>query len=537
MRQTELMRYTTTVTETVMSKIFIYDSTLRDGAQGKNVSFTVNDKIKIVKKLDEAGIDFIEAGNPGSNPKDAEFFKSLKTLELRHSKVVAFGSTRRPGIKASEDNNLRHIVGSGVKTAAVFGKSWDFQVSEILKTTLEENIEMIRDSIGYLVEKGFDVIFDAEHFFDGYVENPEYAMKTLEAAIEGGAFSLCLCDTRGGTFPTEIKEMTKKVIDRFGIQVGIHCHNDNGMAVASTIAAVEAGAEQVQGTMNGLGERCGNANLTTIVPNLQILRNYECIPEESIPSWSDTAVFVSEVANLAVPDGSPFVGSAAFAHKGGMHTDALTKNLKSYELIDPTLVGNSRHILMSEVAGSSTVMKLISKIDPTIEKKNPKTKEIMLKLKEMEFLGYQYEAAEASFELIVRRILGLYKPSFELVEFKVMVNEPNITNMNSTAMIKIRVGEEYEVTAAEGDGPVDALDGALRKALMKFYPDLEQIKLMDYKVRVLDSEMATAAKVRVLIETTDGRNEWTTIGVSTDIIEASWLALVDSIEYCMCQEG
>lgn len=520
-----------------MNKIYIYDSTLRDGAQGKNVSFTVKDKIKIVKKLDDAGIDYIEAGNPGSNPKDAEFFNSIKDVELNHSRVVAFGSTRRPGIKASEDINLRHIVESGVKTAAVFGKSWDFHVTDILKTTLDENLEMIRDSISFLVKKGFDVIFDAEHFFDGYKANPDYAMKTLEAAVESGAFSICLCDTRGGTFPTETYDMTRAVVEKFDVEIGIHCHNDNGMAVASSIAAVEAGAIQVQGTMNGLGERCGNANLTTIVPNLQLLKNYDCIPEKSMASWSETAVYISEVANLALHDDAPFVGSAAFSHKGGMHTDALTKNTKSYELFDPSEVGNKRHILMSEVAGGSSVMKLLGKIDPTVTKKDPRTREIIDRMKEMEFLGYQYEAAEASFELIIRRILGLYNPSFELVEFKVMVNEPNVTSMNSTAMIKIKVRDEYEVTAAEGDGPVDALDGALRKALTKFYPDLGKIKLTDYKVRVLDSEMATAAKVRVLIESTDGKNEWTTIGVSTDIIEASWIALVDSIEYCMCQDG
>ncbi|HPQ45940.1 MAG TPA: citramalate synthase [Clostridia bacterium] len=520
-----------------MNKIYIYDSTLRDGAQGKNVSFTVKDKIKIVKKLDDAGIDYIEAGNPGSNPKDAEFFNSIKDVELNNSRIVAFGSTRRPGIKASEDINLRHIVESGVKTAAVFGKSWDFHVTDILKTTLDENLEMIRDSISFLVKKGFDVIFDAEHFFDGYKANPDYAMKTLEAAVESGAFSICLCDTRGGTFPTETYDMTKAVVEKFDVEIGIHCHNDNGMAVSSSIAAVEAGAIQVQGTMNGLGERCGNANLTTIVPNLQLLKNYDCIPEKSMASWSETAVFISEVANLALHDDAPFVGSAAFSHKGGMHTDALTKNTKSYELFDPSEVGNKRHILMSEVAGGSSVMKLLGKIDPTVTKKDPRTREIIDRMKEMEFLGYQYEAAEASFELIIRRILGLYNPSFELVEFKVMVNEPNVTNMNSTAMIKIKVRDEYEVTAAEGDGPVDALDGALRKALTKFYPDLGKIKLTDYKVRVLDSEMATAAKVRVLIESTDGKNEWTTIGVSTDIIEASWIALVDSIEYCMCQDG
>jgi 2-isopropylmalate synthase len=520
-----------------MERISIYDSTLRDGAQGKGISFTVKDKIKIVKKLDELGVDYIEAGNPGSNPKDSEFFEEAKKLNLNHSRLVAFGSTRRPGINASEDANLKSVLSAGTDTVAIFGKSWDFQVTEILKTTLMENLEMIKDSIAYMKEKGKAVVFDAEHFFDGYKENPSYAMETLQAAVEGGASVLCLCDTKGGTFPNDIKDITARVISMFNSDIGIHCHNDNGMAVACSVAAVEAGARQVQGTMNGLGERCGNANLTTIIPNLQLLAGYECVPKNSLAIWSESAIYISEISNMALPDGSPFVGSAAFAHKGGMHTDAMSKNPASYELFPPSEVGNSRHILMSEVAGSSSVMKLIGKINPDLNKKSPEAREIIAKLKEREFEGYQYEGAEASFELIIRKILGLYKPSFELVEFKVMVNEPNVTNVNSTAMIKIKVGDQFEITAAEGDGPVDALDGALRRSLKKFYPNLEKIKLTDYKVRVLDSEMATAAKVRVLIESTDGRSEWTTIGVSTDIIEASWLALVDSIEYCLCQEG
>lgn len=520
-----------------MCRISIYDSTLRDGAQGKGISFTVKDKIKIVKKLDELGIDYIEAGNPGSNPKDSEFFTEIKKLDLHHSKIVAFGSTRRPNLKAEEDANLLSLLDAGTDAVAIFGKSWDFQVTEVLKTTPAENLSMIKDSIDFMKNKGKSVVFDAEHFFDGYKSNPAYAIDTLKAAVDGGAKTLCLCDTRGGTFPAEINRIVGLVVSKFSIEVGIHCHNDNGMAVACSIAAVEAGATQVQGTMNGLGERCGNANLTTIIPNLQLLSEKECIPAANMEQWSEAAMYISEISNMALPDESPFVGSAAFSHKGGMHTDAIAKNPSSYELFHPSLVGNTRHILMSEVAGGSSVMKLISKIDPNISKKSPETRKIMAKLKEMEFEGYQYEAAEASFELIIRKILGLYKPSFELVEFKVMVNEPSIINVNSTAMIKIKVGNQYEITAAEGDGPVNALDGALRRSLVKFYPDLGKIKLTDYKVRVLDSEFATAAKVRVLIESTDGRSEWTTIGVSTDIIEASWLALVDSIEYCLCQEG
>ncbi len=519
-----------------MSRVSIYDSTLRDGAQGKGISFTVKDKIKIVKKLDDLGIDFIEAGNPGSNPKDSDFFTEIKKIDLKHTKIVAFGSTRRPHIDVIDDANLRSLLDAGTENVTIFGKSWDFQVNEVLKTTLLENLAMIKDSIAFMKGEGKSVVFDAEHFFDGYKANPSYAVKTLQAAIDGGAEVLCLCDTRGGTLPAEIGEITGAIVSLVDIEVGIHCHNDNGMAVAGSIAAVEAGAVSVQGTMNGLGERCGNANLTTIVPNLQLLMGKECIPGESMRVWSETAIYISEISNMALPDGSPFVGSAAFAHKGGMHTDAMAKNPVSYELFNPSKVGNIRHILMSEVAGGSAVVKLINKINANIIKKSPETKKIMSKLKEMEFKGYQYEAAEASFELIIRKILGLYKPYFELVEFKVMVNEPSINNINSTAMIKIKVGRQFEITAAEGDGPVDALDGALRKALTKFYPNLEKIKLTDYKVRVLDSESATAAKVRVLIESTDGKSEWTTIGVSSDIIEASWLALVDSIEYCLCQE-
>ncbi len=520
-----------------MGKICVYDSTLRDGAQGKNISFTVKDKIKIVSKLDEMGIDFIEAGNPGSNPKDSEFFSRVKDIKLKNSKIVAFGSTRRAGIEAAQDANLLSLLEAGTDTVAVFGKSWDFQVEGILKTDTGENLDMIFDSIDFMKKNNRDVIFDAEHFFDGYKENPGYAMETLKTAVKAGAFVLCLCDTRGGTFPSEIAEITKKVLREIDVEIGIHCHNDNGMAVAGSIAAVEAGASQVQGTMNGIGERCGNANLTTIIPNLQLLKGYKCVPEEAISSWASSAMYINEISNLVLPDNSPFVGSAAFAHKGGMHTDAMLKDPRSYELINPAELGNSRRILMSEVAGGSSVIKLIKKIDPGIEKKSPETKQIIKKLKEMEYEGYQYEGAEASFELIIRRMLKLYKPSFELVEFKVMVNEPSTQKTNSAAMIKIKVGDEHEITAAEGDGPVDALDGALRKALTKFYPRLVNVKLTDYKVRVLDSEMATAAKVRVLIESTDGKSDWTTIGVSTDIIEASWLALVDSIEYSMCREG
>lgn len=520
-----------------MKKIIIYDSTLRDGAQGRNISYTVSDKIKIVKKLDELGIDFIEAGNPGSNPKDHEFFEKISDLSLTHSKIVSFGSTRRPKIKAADDANLKALLDANTEYVTIFGKTWDRQISEIIKTTLEENLLMIHDSITYLISKGKKVIFDAEHFFDGYKENKEYALKTLLTAQKAGAIEVCLCDTKGGTFPDEMTLITSEVCKIVECKVGIHCHNDNGMGVALSIVAVLAGVTSVQGTFNGIGERCGNANLTTIIPNLQLLKDYECIPQENLLNLYESAHYISEVSNLALPYQAPFVGISSFSHKGGMHSDAVKKNPESYELFNPALVGNERKILMSEVAGRSAILQLIQKIDPTIKKNNPKTIEIMKKLKDMEYEGYQYETAEASFELLIRKVLNIYKPSFELIEFKVMVNEPTNNNVNSSAMIKIKVENQFELTAAEGDGPVDALDGALRKALGKFYPIINDIKLTDYKVRVLDSENATASKVRVLIESSDKKDVWNTIGVSSDIIEASWLALIDSIEYYICQKG
>ena len=518
-------------------KIIIYDSTLRDGAQAQGISFTVEDKIKIIKALDELGIAYIEAGNPGSNPKDLEFFEKANSLKLKNSKIIAFGSTRRINLKVGDDPNVNSLLKANTGYAAIFGKSWDFHVTDILRTTLDENLKMIHDTVIFFKKKGWQVVFDAEHFFDGYICNAEYAMKTLEAAANAGADSLCLCDTKGGSLPCDVYEITKKVVDFFSpLEIGIHCHNDNGMGVACSIMAVQAGARQVQGTINGYGERCGNANICTIIPNLQVKMGYSCIPEESLRKLTQISRFVSEVANVAPDERAPFVGSTAFAHKAGMHADAIAKNTFAYELFDPGIVGNKRAILMSEVAGRSAILKLINEVEPSLAKDSPETAEILNKLKEMEFKGYQYEGAESSFKLLVRKILGKYKPAFELKEFKVITSEPSRNNVNATAMIKIAVDGQEEITAAEGDGPVNALDNAVRKALERFYPQIKKIKLSDYKVRVLDSATATAAKVRVLIETTDGQDVWTTIGVSTDIIEASWIALVDSIEYKLSKE-
>lgn len=515
-----------------MEKVTIFDSTLRDGAQAEGVSFSVEDKIKIVKAIDKLGCAYIEAGNPGSNPKDLEFFERLKSIELKNAKIAAFGSTRRRGISPSEDGNVQALLRAGTQTAAVFGKSWDFHVTDIINATLRENLEMIYDTIAYLKEQGMEVVFDAEHFYDGYKNNPSYALKTLESAVQAGADCLCLCDTNGGTFPNEIYDITKLVAEKYDVPIGIHAHNDCGMAVANAIMAVRAGASHVQGTLTGFGERCGNTNLSTVIPDLQLKMGYDCIPQENMAELTHIAREVSEIANLKLNDREPYVGRTAFAHKGGMHVDGVSKNSKSFEHIDPSLVGNERKFLTSEVAGRTTILSMIRKIAPDINKNSPETVKIMERLKELEYEGYQFEGAEGSFELLIRKELGKYKPFFELDTFKIIGEHPTEGSIRTaSAMIKVSVDGKKEITAAEGDGPVNALDKALRKALEVFYPTLSEVHLTDYKVRVLDSTSATASKVRVLIESSDGVESWTTVGVSKDIIEASWIALVDSIEY------
>ena len=519
-----------------MTKIDIYDSTLRDGAQAQGISYSVEDKIKIVERLDELGIRYIEAGNPGSNPKDLEFFARVRALKLNNARIIAFGSTRKVGVGVAEDGNVQSLLQAGTSAIAIFGKSWDYQVTDILRTTLAENLLMIGDTIRHLKQNGMEVVFDAEHFFDGYKANPDYALQTLAAAADAGADCLCLCDTNGGAFPDEVFEITRTVASRFKTAIGIHCHNDGEMAVANSVAAVRAGATQVQGTINGIGERCGNANLCSILPNLQLKLGFDCIAPERMEHLTSVAHFINEIANITPNEKAPYVGSHAFAHKGGMHIDAVNKSPTSYEHIDPERVGNRRSILMSEVAGRSTLLAKINAIDASLNRDSPQTQQVMDRLKQLEHEGYQFETAESSFELVVRKILGKYQPFFELKDFKVIVDEPSLNGANSSAMIKIRVGAMEEITAAEGDGPVNALDNAVRKALERFYPAIKEIKLTDYKVRVLDSDMASAAKVRVLIESTDHIESWTTIGVSTDIINASWLALVDAIEYKLVRE-
>jgi 2-isopropylmalate synthase len=517
------------------TKVFIYDTTLRDGSQAEGISFTVEDKLKIVKMLDEFGIDYIEAGNPGSNPKDLEFFKRANGLKLRHSVLTAFGSTRRAGISASEDANVQSLLSANTTAVAIFGKSWDFHVTDIIRTTLAENLSMIKDTISYLKAMGKEVVFDAEHFFDGFKNNSEYALKAIKAAEEAGASSVVLCDTNGGTMPHEIFDIVGVVRNNISLPVGIHCHDDGGVSTANSIMAIHAGATQVQGTINGYGERCGNANLCTIIPDLQFKLGYDCIPEGHMLDLTKLSRYVSEVVNQAHNERAPYVGNSAFAHKGGMHIDAVLKNSKSFEHIDPEIVGNERRILMSEVSGRSTILKKIRKEAPWITKESPEVQLIIDKLKQLEHEGYQFEGAESSFSLMVKRALGKGKTFFNVRDFRVFEDRFD-QNYTSISIIRVEVEGVEEITAAEGDGPVNAIDKALRKVLEIFYPSVKKMRLTDYKVRVLDTNEATGAKVRVHIESTNGEKVWGTVGVSTNIIEASLYALIDSIEYFFYME-
>ncbi len=521
----------------MMKSIAILDSTLRDGAQAESISFSVSDKLKIVTTLDELGVSFIEAGNPGSNPKDLEFFKEVKKISLKTAKLAAFGSTRRRNMKVEDDSNIQSLLEADTPTVVIFGKAWDFHVTEIIKTTLEENLNMIYDTVKFLKDNGKEVIYDAEHFFDGYKNNKEYALSTLRKAEEAGADCLVLCETNGGAFPDEVYASVKEVTAHVSVEVGIHTHDDTGMGVANSIMAVLAGATHVQGTLVGFGERCGNANLSTIIPNLQIKRNYQCIQNENMEKLTLLSRRVAEIANISLKDNMPYVGKSAFAHKAGMHVDGVTKASTSFEHVPPHAVGNERRFLMSEVAGRTTIIEKIQKIAPEVTKDDEVTGKIINRIKDLEHQGYQFEGADGTFELLVRKALGKYKPFFDLEEFKIIGEEPRRSKgVSSSAIIKVRVGSEVEMTAAEGEGPVNALDTALRKALEVFYPSLKEVHLTDYKVRVLDTKSATAAKVRVLLESTDGEDYWSTVGVSTDIIEASWIALVDSIEYKLIKD-
>lgn len=521
-----------------MPKVEIYDTTLRDGAQGEGISFSLEDKLRIARKLDSMGFHFIEGGWPGSNPKDMEFFRAVKNYRFKHAVITAFGSTRKPGVRPEADSNLNDIMEAGVQVATIFGKSWDFHVTDALNTTLDENLEMIRSSIAFLRSRGMKVFYDAEHFFDGYKANPEYAMATLEAAREGGAEVIVLCDTNGGTMPGEIKEIVTVVRSRLDVPLGIHCHNDCELAVANSLAAVEAGVVQVQGTVNGYGERCGNTNLCSLIPNLAFKYNIESIPPASLSRLTELSRFVSEVANVHPQSNQPYVGSSAFAHKGGVHVSALLKNARTYEHIDPALVGNRRRVLISELSGMSNLFYKYRELLRGEEGKE-ENRRLLEELKELERQGYQFEGAEGSFELLLRRACHGFKAPFNLESLRIIIEMRENSPVSSEAVIKLTVNGQVVHTAAEGNGPVNALDHALRKALVRFYPDIEKIQLSDYKVRVLDEKQGTGAMVRVLVESSDGKNSWGTVGVSTNIIEASWQALVDSIVYGLLksQEG
>lgn len=514
-----------------MSRIAVLDSTLRDGAQGEGISFSVTDKLNIVRALDDLGVDLIEAGNPGSNPKDLDFFKEARGLALKNACLAAFGSTRRRGVKCEEDDQLASLVGALTPVVVIFGKSWDLHVKEVLKVSLDENLAMIRDTVAYLKAAGRRVVYDAEHFFDGAAADEEYAFKTLRAAAEAGAECLVLCDTNGGSLPDRVGELASKAARELGLPVGIHAHNDAGLAIANSLAAVKAGAVHVQGTLVGFGERCGNANLSTLVADLVFKMKLECLAPDSLPKLARITRRIAEIANVNFDEGMPYVGMKAFAHKAGMHVDAVLKTPLSFEHVDPESVGNERRILASEVGGRSVILERVKKLDPTATKESPLVAQVVKRLKEMERLGYQFEGADASLDLLMRKAAGRYKPFFELSHYRTIGEPPSDGGFSAQAMVKVRVDGEVSLSAAEGDGPVHALDLALRQALEKFYPSLASMRLADFKVRVLDTKSATAATVRVLIESTDGEAAWTTVGVSTDIIEASWIALVDSIEY------
>jgi 2-isopropylmalate synthase len=512
-----------------MTRIFIYDTTLRDGSQGEGVNFSLQDKLNLTSRLDELGIDFIEGGYPLSNPKDAEYFREVRRLPLRHARVAAFGMTRRKGVRAEEDTCINALLEAQTPVVTIVGKTWDLHVREILSTSLEENLAMIRDSVACCRSAGREVFYDAEHFFDGYRHNPDYALQTLQAAQHAGASVLVLCDTNGGTLPEEVAQVVAAVREKVRAELGIHCHNDCDVAVANSLAAVRCGATQVQGTINGIGERCGNVDLVSVIANLALKRAFEVLSPESLPRLTEVSRYVYETANMNFRSGQPFVGTSAFAHKGGMHTHAVAKVSSSYEHIDPALVGNERRFLVSELSGQSTILTKTAKYQ--IAHDRALMRRILERVQDLENDGYEFEAAEASFDLLVKKASGLYVAKFQRLAYRVNIETDADGRPVTEATVKVRAGDEVMHTVSEGDGPVNALDGALRKALLPLYPRLAEMHLVDYKVRVVNARAETAARVRVVIEWRDGESVWGTVGVSENIIEASWLALVDAVEY------
>jgi 2-isopropylmalate synthase len=514
--------------------VIFFDTTLRDGAQSEGVSFSTEDKLEILKHLDSFGIDFVEGGYPGSNPKDKAFFKAAADTPLSRTKLVAFGSTRKVGTPASEDKGLQNLLEAQTDWICIFGKSWDMQLEKALQCSLEEGLEMVSDSVSFLRSQGKKVIFDAEHFFDGWKNNEAYAMSIIGRAVDAGAEFVVLCDTNGGTFPDEVEKAVSQVISKFDVKVGVHAHNDSELAVANSLAAVRAGATMVQGTINGLGERCGNANLCSIIPNVVLkMGRPSNIPD--VTKLTKLSMFVGEVTNIEPDPKLPFVGRSAFAHKGGVHVSAVLKDARTYEHLEPELVGNERRILISELAGTSSMLAKSKQLG--IDTKKVDGKEVLEKVKQLESEGFHFEAAEASLELLIRKLRGENVQPFELQGFRLFMDVGGPSTISEASIRVVDLNGNVEHTAADGNGPVNALDRALRKALSKFYPVLSDVRLIDYKVRVIDGKDGTAANVRVLIRSSDGRTSWTTIGVSGNIIEASLMALMDSLEYKLMKEG
>jgi 2-isopropylmalate synthase len=520
-----------------MPDVYVYDTTLRDGNQARGVSLSLEDKLFLAKKLDEFGVHYIEGGWPNpTNPIDVQFYPEIKKIKLQNARIAAFGSTRRPKVKPKDDAGLNHMVDTGAPVQTIFGKTWDLHVTKILKTSLDENLKMIEDSVRYLKNNCEELIYDAEHFFDGYKENPAYALKTLEAALSGGADWVVLCDTNGGLLPQDCQQIYDEVSAKLSCPIGAHMHNDSGCAEANTLVCIAKGATQFQGTVNGLGERCGNANLCTLIPDIEVKMGLQVVGSEKLKKLTELSLYVSEIANVHPDLRQPFVGEAAFSHKGGAHIDGVLKEKRSFEHVDPSIVGNERIYILSDQAGGSTIVEKLRKFLPDLDKKDPNVRNLLLKVKQMESEGYQFEAAEASFRLLANKELGLYKEPYVFKGFRVIEEKRDDDTSYSEATIKMEAEGKLEHTAAEGDGPVNALDNAIRKALTRFYPAISQIRLTDYKVLVINAKSGTAAKVRVLLESSDGHDFWGTVGVSENIIEASWIALIDSINYKLMKD-
>jgi 2-isopropylmalate synthase len=512
--------------------VSVYDTLLRDGSQTENLSFSLADKIRLTEEFDEMGVDYVEGGWPGSNPKDIEYFEEMKQHSLDHTTLTAFGSTRHPDNAPKNDDNLQALLEAETPAITIFGKSWPLHLTDALDVTEAENLEMISSSIDYLSEQDREIIYDAEHYFDGYKDDPEYALKTLMRARDAGADCLVLCDTNGGCLPDDVRSIVTETMNEIsGVEFGIHVHNDSGCAVANTLEAVEQGITHVQGTMNGFGERCGNADLTSVIPDLELKMDYEILGDEKLRKLTEVSRFVDEIANLKPNPHQPFVGESAFAHKGGIHVSAVRQNPSTYEHVNPETIGNSRKVLVSELSGKSNIIQKAEELGLELGEDNDIARRVVEEIKERENEGFHYEAAEGSFEILVKQIMGEHDAYFSLVEFRVIIEQKNSAEMRCEATIKVAVDDRVEHTAADGVGPVNALDNALRKALYEFYPELDEVNLSDFKVRVLDETAGTAAKVRVLIEMTDEDDSWRTVGVSENIIDACWQALTDGIDY------